>query len=458
MRLVNYLAMLSVAALTCGAAQAKCDYGFSGRFVVKHNGVERPLPNVKVRVRRENGTGLGRKIVQANANGEFEGTWRFDRDQNGRLPGSEKIRFAIQIKLDEDRVKVVKGGWTDAPWDTIKTVRGKDCQTFIYTEPFVIEADSISPNDVHHRAYIYLVHQKLLDGLEANNVGLKNRIEVIYPDRHVYGKDASWTVKKSHIALHDWNQPITLIHEAMHQWDINWLKGEMSMTCLTDGHHKPPEKRGSKRCSGFMEGFAGASAIALHNDLFSPDKFFWIEEDVKTTYVGLQSHKALRESTGRSGSIQNTDEAERNDNGWQNFLQFFMASNPWKPFLNEDNPDVYNLVTCTPRRVPVYELLHILKEEQANHGGDKATFIWFTNIMKRRVPGFTSSDATFYHLLGNPAADPVDIQKVMCANERDVVVQFLAPLRKPNMDDVKSKKPFFDKTVKPVQPPKGLGH
>ena len=79
-----------------GSAVAQCDYRFSGQFQVQRNGVELPLSGVKVRVKRENGTGLGRRTVVTDEDGRFEGTWSFDRDQNGVLPGSNDINLPFR--------------------------------------------------------------------------------------------------------------------------------------------------------------------------------------------------------------------------------------------------------------------------------------------------------------------------------------------------------------------------
>ena len=76
-------ALASLAITLAPAAAAKCDYNFSGQLTIVHNGVEKPMSDVKVRVRRANGTGLGRDYVRTDADGNFSGAWSFDRDQNG---------------------------------------------------------------------------------------------------------------------------------------------------------------------------------------------------------------------------------------------------------------------------------------------------------------------------------------------------------------------------------------
>ncbi|MDX1294160.1 MAG: hypothetical protein R3265_15200 [Hyphomonas sp.] len=449
-------ALIAAFAHSFTPAEAKCEYSFSGSIMVVHNGVERPMPDVKVRVRREHGTGLGRNFVRTDKNGHFSGSWSFDEDQNGVLPGSKDINFAIQIQLeDHDRFKVVKGGWTDTPWDTVKTARGQNCTPFIYTEPFRIDADALQMDDLNRRAFIYMVHSRLLDALEAEGVGLKNRIEVIYPDRHIYGRDGSWFLHKSHIEANDWNRMITLIHEVMHQWDVNWLKGEATLTCLTDAHHEPPERRGSKRCSGFMEGFAEATAQALYNEAFADDRFFWMNKDRRTPMNGPQSHEALRNDSNGTGALRNVDEAERNDVGWRNFLQFMIWNWDWEVFNERGNADLYNLSTCKPRHIPVFELLRALKAEAPDHGGDRATFTWFTNILEARIPGFSSRDTVYYQLLGNPAADPVDIQKAMCPEGRAALENLAAPLGRPDVSAIGKVKPKINRNT-PVIKPKGL--
>ena len=443
------LSILSAACALYGAAHAECDYRFSGQIMVKHNGKLWPLKNAKVRVKRQNGTGAGRNFVRTDNNGRFQGVWRFDRDQNGKLPGNENIRFAVQLQLqDDDRVKIGEGGWFNTPWDTFAKEYGKNCQTFIMRQS-VLNADALSPFDLPKRAYIYTVMQKLLHDLEARGVGLKNRIEVIYPDKHVYDafNNGSWFLQKSHIDEPDWNNTVTLIHETMHQWDVNWLKGETSFACVADAHHKSPDKWNSARCSGFMEGFAQATAIALYRDRFASHPYFH-QPHAPTT-------KPLRPdqlSRYYDGAIRKGEDAERTDKGWQNFLQYIMWNNEWDPFNPEANPDLYNFSTCQPTDAPIYKMLKALKDEAPNHGGSKARFTWFTDLLEKRIDGFDEWDAQFYHWLGDPATEPVAMQLQMCPDAVAAMKRLQAPLSPRSLDGIK--KPSPGGVIKPSTLPK----
>ena len=124
MRLFTLILTTLCFALGALPAMAKCDYKFSGRLMVQHNGKKVPLRNVKVRVKRRGGTGAGRKHVTTDSKGRFSGAWRFDRDRNGKLPGRKKIRFAVQVQFRDGggMVKVARGGWGGTPWDTFKKV------------------------------------------------------------------------------------------------------------------------------------------------------------------------------------------------------------------------------------------------------------------------------------------------------------------------------------------------
>lgn len=415
MRLFTLIFMTLCFALGAGSAMARCDYKFSGRLMVQHNGKKVPLRNVKVRVKRRGGTGAGRKYVTTDSRGRFSGAWRFDRDRNGRLPGGRKIRFAVQVQFRDGGglVKVARGGWGGTPWDTFEKVEGKDCMQFILKTHVFNTDGKRDTKFTQQRAFIYAVHERLLRKLKAKGVGLKKRIEVIYPDRHIYSRKSSWFIHKSHLEKSDWDDVRTQIHEVMHQWDINWMKGEHNLVCIADAHHKPPSRWASSRCSGFMEGFAEGAAQALFNEFFAGRTFY----STRNRYRGPQSHEDLRNDTDSSGSVQNTDEAERNDDGWRNFLQFVMWKDEWAPFDDEDTVPLRN---CQPSDVNIFTLLKALKAERMNKAGffkGKTTFASFTNVMRRRVDGFSRRDARFYRLFGDPALSAEDIQERMCKEE-----------------------------------------
>jgi len=406
---------LFLAAIAAEPVAAQCDYHFSGRLLAQHNGERVPLQGVKVRVKRQGGTGAGRKTVTTDSQGRFGDTWRFARDRDGIGPGRKNIRFAVQAQFNSAALKISLGGRPLKPWDTLAEVEGKDCIQFIL-RTHVFNADAKS--DLRYtarRAYLYAVPDRLLQKLRWENVGLKSQLQVIYPDRHVYSlvMDSSWYIHKSHIVWDGWSDVRTLIHETMHQWDVNWLKGEKNLVCIADAHHKPPSNWRSSRCSGFMEGFAEATARAIFNDLFAGHTFY----STRGRYGGPQTREQLRNDNDTSGSIRNLDEAERNDDGWRNFLQFIIWENEWASFENEGVP---NLRHCQPGDVNVYTMLRALKAESASKSNivkGNATFAWFARIMQRRVSGFSARDARFYRFFGNPSLSGAQIQQEMCADE-----------------------------------------
>ena len=260
--------------------------------------------------------------------------------------GGGDINFAVQLQLqDDDKLKVGKGGWFNTPWDTFKSAAGSGCTRFIWTAPFVLNADSISPNDLPHRAFIYAVHEKLLRHLAARGVDLKNRIEVIYPDKHIYNRSNSFFIHKSHIESSDWDDVVTLIHEAMHQWTVNWMRGAESPGCVADAHHKSPDKWKSARCSGFMEGFAQATALALYDDIFSSQEFFGASGKPVARPITLEK---LRTSF-YDGAIRKGDDAERTDKGWRRISSSLLCGKMYGTFFTPVTTTLHTKRATQPR-------------------------------------------------------------------------------------------------------------
>ena len=410
-----FVAIIALSLLGPAAASAKLNYTFEGTLkVLLPNGKKQPIPNAQIRVKRRGGTGAGRKHTMSNNHGDFKGTWKFTRDRDGRLPGRKDIRFDVQMRLRNNRLKLRKGGWFKNNWITVATPRGKDGQDFNLNDV------TVSKGKARKLAALWWAHMVVLDALDRHHVGLTNRLTVIYPNKFIFKPNANFYLFKVRLTEDRWNaskqgNTETIIHEAMHQWDVNHMKGERNLVCVADAHHKPPEKWGSSRCSGFMEGFAEAIARQLNHRLFQANYYpaRHIDSPVPQTMWNLRNGRNV------SYKIENLEEAQTTDDGWQNFLTFIMSKHKFERFNKVPNP------SCMPKTVPVWELLSALKEEaprKANFLWGKATFAWFTDILERRVNGFDSWDGKYYQLLGDPSNRLVAIQKQMCRGERHTIL------------------------------------
>jgi hypothetical protein len=405
------VAVLAIGAITGSpsVALAKFGYTFEGDLKVKlSDGTTESLRGVQIRVKRQGGTGAGRKSVQTSGGGYFKGTWQFTRDRDGRLPGRKDIRFEVQARLRNNALKIRKGGWFKNNWITVATPRGKDGQDFSLGDVV------ISGGKKEKLAGIWWANETLLRRLNRRNVGLTRRLTVIYPNKFVFKPNANFYLFKVRLTedrgdVADLNNTETIIHEAMHQWDVNHMKGEASLLCVADAHHKPPEKWASSRCSGFMEGFAQATAEQLNNRVFNADYFDG--SDGRDDPPVPRTMWDLRNGRGVSYQIQNLSDAQTTDDGWENFLNFIMTEDKFRRFNNVPEP------SCKPKTVPIWETLTALKQEaprKSNWFKGKATFSWFTDILSRRVNGFGEWDARYYERLGDPSNRLTEIQAALC--------------------------------------------
>lgn len=395
------------ASLAPGDAHAKLNYTFEGDVEVKlPNGAEKPIPGAQIRVKRQGGSGAGRHKVRTHDDGRFKGTWKFTRDRDGGLPGRKDIRFAVQMRLRNSELKLRKGGWFKKNWITIATPRGKDGEDFDLND---IVLDSGKKQKL---AALYWAHMQSLEPLQKHNVALTNKLTVIYPNKFVFKPNANFYLFKVRLTEEKWkvHKPVhteTILHEIMHQWDVNHMKGERNLVCVADAHHKSPDKWASARCSGFMEGFAEATAQQLNAKIFDADYY----PDPGNNPPVPETMANLREGTNVSYEIENLNEAQTTDDGWENFLTFIMTEDKFERFGTV--PDG----SCKPKTVGVWQLLDVLDAEEprkANFFRGKSTFSWFTRILQKHVDGFDAWDAKYYEMLGDPSNKLVDIQETMC--------------------------------------------
>lgn len=401
-----------------GPVHAKLDYTFEGKLQVESSdGRTLPVSGAQVRVKRQGGPGVGRKHVKTGPDGHFKGTWKFARDRNGALPGGKPIRFEIQARLRDDTLKIRKGGWFKSNWLTVATTNGEGGGNFDLGN---VTFDS---GKAQKLAGLWAAHQKVLEELDDHGVGLPRKLTVIYPNKFVFKPNADFYLFKVRLTEERWDvadtdNTETIIHEIMHQWDVNHMKGERNLVCVADAHHKSPDKWASSRCSGFMEGFAEAMARQLNHSVFGAST------DAPLTMWHLRNGKSpdnrgcWDRKDEENFELNTIEDAQTTDCGWENFLTFIMSEDKFERFNDVDK-------SCRPETVPKWELLQALKAEaprKANWTQGDATFSWFTEILERRVDGFDEWDARFYNRLGDPDSRLADIQDELCNGGSHTVV------------------------------------
>ncbi|MEN3972266.1 hypothetical protein WJS89_06255 [Sphingomicrobium sp. XHP0235] len=409
-------------ALAAPANAQKCDYRFSGSIAVQHNGVIEPLKMAQVRVKRRGGTGAGRATVRSNGNGEYDGSWTFDRDGNGLAPGRPDIQFDVQVRLLQPGMLAINAPRATQPeWQTIASHSGKDCQRFLLTRPTVLDTDRAGdPNrDFNRRAFIWTAYRRLQERLGRLELRPDKQMNFVYPDRTVGmgGNDnGSYYVLRGHIDDNDWNNIGVLIHEYMHGWHMAFMRGEISKDCIWASHHKAARDKRATRCSGFMEGFAEATGQQLTKELFDGQPYYRRTADQRLRFYGPLSSSELRSGarSGNVGPITNRDEAERTDVGWTNFLLHHLWPNIWMPAVRSNEPGVDNLGQCQPMTPTIWQLLKAVKNERPSYAGGQATFNWFAQILRGQVDGYTAKDATTYQTLGDPSESEAALQQRLC--------------------------------------------
>lgn len=385
------------------------DYTFEGRLRTQLSdrleGLEGStavdLEGVQIRVVRKGSPRNSTVGVHdlTDASGEFSVTQRFDSDRGGIFGGGD-IRFKVQARFRNDDLKIRKGGLLRNNWFTIAEVQGRNGEDFDVSDGLgvVLDRDDL----VGEHAQIWWVYQRALQRLDAEGLGLPRKLTVTYPQQHAYrlnDREASFAIHNVFIGSDDGpddnDAPETMMHEMFHVWHVRHLRGDASPKCIADAHHKSPERWASSRCSGFMEGFAQAAAEEFSRIVFGANR-----TDANT----LQAMRNGPE--GNSYSIRTTGEAERTDEGWENFLTFMWQDNVWTTFSSVSD------ATCNPTDVPLFDFLEALQEENMRVG--QATFSGVTDVLERRVAGFGTRDATFYEMLGDPANTAPDIHATIC--------------------------------------------
>jgi len=410
----------TVAAKSCGGGGNK-HYHFSGKVQVEG----RDLEGVQIRIVRKHSPVKWAQGPDAvtNDQGRFSVDCTFARDRNGVAPGGKKIRFKLMARLRNSEFKVRKGGWFKNNWLTIANERGCHRSGGLFTDACNdFTHDSIQKNfDTDTRegklAQVWWFLNDLDDQLGDRGLALTDRpvfrrkLTITYPDRsvrqwyqdNILNEDTnSWYLFNVHLEQGDWNAEETMIHEYMHRWDVSNTKGSASLVCVFDKHHKAPDETGpAAKCSGFMEGFAEATAQKLNEHFYgggSPELF---------THWDLRTANA-----DESYRVTNLDEAQRSDLGWQNFLAFLWKDNVWDGWGAADTD------WCTPTQVSVFETLQAVQDEEPRKAkwlvSGNSTFEWFTGVLEKQISEFDEYDATFYELLGDPSLTASEIQDQMC--------------------------------------------
>ena len=402
----------SASAAACGGGGNK-SYRFRGHLAVDADwdddgSVETiDLEGVQLRIVRAGSPikwAQGPDVV-TDENGDYDVTCTFARDRNGVAPGGKKIRFKVMARFRDDEFKIRKAGWAKNNWFEVGRRRGCNrsgglatpkCRDHNFTG---IDKTFDTNNTAGKHAYMWWFFNRLEDDFEQENVGLtdrpvfKRKLTVSYPNRFVF-QDGSFFLFNVHLEQGDWNAHETMIHEFMHRWDVGNLGGEGHFNCLLDAHHEPPTRWNSSRCSGFMEGFAEATAEGINAALYGGS-------------IDPETHEALQNgTTGHGYSVRTRDEAERTDVGWENFLQLILVDNEMR-FVDGS-------ASCDPTDVGVFEMLRVLQADRSRKADwyklrPNATFSWFTDILQTHLSDFTAEDAEIYQNLGDPSLSASEI-------------------------------------------------
>lgn len=390
------------------------DYTFEGRLQAKlsshlqNMGNPSPvdLSNVQVRVVRAKGSKLRGKTADTvtGPNGHFKITKKFAKNRSGfGVPGKKDIRFNIDVRFRNNSLKIRKGGWGKVNWHTIARVRDQNGGTNnVGSRIFGAHTHRELNKDlaVKH-AQIFWIYQKAIQKFESEGIGFPSRVTVTYPHKNIFmKKDKGFAVNNAFLGQDDHpgnrDEPRTMMHELIHVWHAQHLPGNATIKCIFDGHHNDPDKLFPSRCSGFTEGLAEALGRELSYELFGKPK------PVPETMEALREAKA-----GKSYALNDIQDAQRSDLGWENFFLFVMRSNEWAVFDSVNS----SAVSCNPGNVSVYEILSVLKQENPRPG--QITFASFTNMLDQRA-GLTKANAAIYELLGDPAMTAQQVINRQC--------------------------------------------
>jgi len=414
--------------LTLSAQQV--DYVFEGQLQVKPStvmqnytkvsGAPINLEDVDVRVVRRKGSKLRGKSpdAQTDKNGRFFIKKKFDRDRNGRLPGKKDIRFQVDIRFRNDDVKIKKGGWGKVNWFTVATFNdrandgdgaGKDLGNMVFNQD---TEEQLKDDLASKHAELYWIHMKVVDTLASHRVGLSNKITVTYPHKNIFkGKDKGFAMRNSFLGNDDFpGDPDglrTIMHEIVHVWHMQNMRGNASVKCLFDGHHKDPDKLFPSICSGFTEGLAAAAGQKLAHDIFGRHD--------PSPYPMWRLRQAMAD---KPYQIKDLNDAQRSDLGWENFFLFITERGSVWDIFSEAN------ASCDPQDASVYQLLNFIDDSDIRPG--RMTFAKFAGLLESDL-GMSSRDAAIYEKLGNPANTADQIISEECSSTKASLLREALP-------------------------------
>ncbi len=420
-------------AASCGGPGGNRTYNFKGKLQVKKNGVTHPLEGVQISVVRQkspvkwanmSGHGL------TNKNGVFNFHCQFARDRNGAVPGGNKIRFLFRARFRNDDLKIRKGGWFKNNW--VKIDKRKGCRRSHKNIPLANDIpkcknyrftvnETFDPNSkAGKHAYLFWFYTHLQNEMSNKGVGLLNRpfythkITVSYPNKSMIQKKGSFYLMNIHISKDDydgdnqkgWEDEQVLIHEWMHRWDVGNVKNPHAIPCLDwKGHHVPPNNKHANRCTGWMEGFAEATAQRLTMKL----------PKISNQYSPPMTRWKLRHPKHHKYNvpIDSLRDAEVTDLGWENYLKLFWTHNEWK----HSGGDASWIKDCDPKDVSVFKMLQVIRQSAPLDktffplkNQSQTTFKNFANYMRKQISGFDRTDAKLYRLMGNASLKGKEIR------------------------------------------------
>lgn len=365
------------------------------------------LSGVEVRVVRRHGTNLRGKSADAvtGPDGSFTITKQFARDRDGALPGRKPIRFQVDVRFRNDNLKVRKGGWGKVNWYTVAHVNEIDGGT---NDLGNLVFNGSNDRDLGNQlaadhAQIYWIHQKAIDEMESKGLEFPNRVSVTYPHKNIFkGKDAGFAITNSFLGEDDnprnSDEPRTMMHELIHVWHVQNLRGNATIKCLVDGHHNDPDKLFPSRCSGFTEGLAEAVGWQIAQDLFG------YRDQEPNSMWELRNANA-----GKPYELNDIQDAQRSDLGWKNMFRFVIVQNEWSPFNSINAADV----PCNPSDLSPYEILGAIDNASPKPG--QMTIARMANMMEEQT-SLSTKDAKIYQLLGNPTSRAKEIINQECGS------------------------------------------
>lgn len=434
--LTRYLALalagLAASSLWAQPAFAACkdgvgqQYTFEGTVTLEHNGNRQPLEGVGIKVVTKRG--LTRGVAGVHGRTDASGYFRINCQFTASAPGTKrKHDFRVLARFRDAELKIRKGGWFKNNWHAVGSTDGCNGSG----KPLISCNDQPDRTDKTFNtntkegkhAYLFWFYSHLQDEMRRHGLGLHSRpvfskrLAVTFPDKSIIS-DGSWFLFNIHIADNDWDDHRILIHEWMHRWDVGSTSGEGHIACLGDftAHHEHPDNnRHASRCSGYMEGFAEATAQRLTTTL----------PDVNNDY---RAPRTLGDLQGANPPIDSLRDAQRTDTGWENFLKLFWTNNEWAAIGGNSGWQS----DCDPPDISVIQMLQTIRRADPNKGGPSpfhtnATFQWFADTMANHHGDMDQGDADLYAMMGNPGNSPRDIYDQECGGSTGTATGGLNP-------------------------------